>query len=1162
METKIDEIQKRQTETKWDGAGRSTLVATAGRAVRQRFAQNGRLEESVAGAGTLAGITTAFQSVTATAFDGPLLTGAAIAEKGSVPIAASYGYDTLVHPTRQQVGSLAWEQRFDADGNVAAARSPARPETTFAYDAVGNVTAETKPGGATIHHGYAASGAHESYRDPADEVTATTTDRIGRPLVRTYVDGTTETYTYDGERIAATTDREGRTFSSTYNDKGQLIELRAGGGELLEKYGYDPAGRLEKWTTRDAELRYENFDLEGRPRHTRQIRFADRSGFTTAVVLDEYAQDHEWNVHGERKAWTMPLPAGFAAPGWTRRVEEEHDAAGNVTSIQRTLTGATALAPLMSADYRGAGRPNVRTITTTSGSAIARNYGYDASTGQLNDLTVTAGGLIVAGSRIEYDGTQIAKATLHGVSNETRANQYGYDDRSRLASSTAARTNGTSALAIEHVDHADFRTALERTDSGPQSLPSLAFVQQPGHKIAQLARNGSTRTFSYGGGAERVDDGRFVYELDARGRLIATTEKPTSSSASTRRIQYFYSPADRVIGRRAEYKPAPAAAWQLEDRAAVLSDDGLPAEETFVWDPVTDTLVTVATLNGEPLRQIIHGGNTYDDPIEVAVAEAGTVHRLHPVFDEAGAGTLQIILNQQGQVVSRTIEEGAYGEDEFGLAGPAVDRIAIAATKDAAGVLQTVTVSIRTTEQLAPATIAAGARLTVLDATGAVIRSSTATPALFDNYTLRWTLPAAAWTTLTSPAGDPKKLSIAVTNTLRAVTWDATQPILPAPQWATSPAGTMYSTPALPVEYRQPLSDLTTWLTTTTTEKVLFEAPALSTLAGHSTPAARLIVVAGFQALPFQEPATGLVFARGRWYEPQTGTFLSPDPLGYKDSSNLYAFAGGDPVNGRDPTGTSAAPLRDGGAYIRNVKTDARYKISRRQAEEDPVALQDLLMIEGGLSAQEAKDFLQDIGLTYTHSYQRPVVRPDLPKGDNWIKNAIIATSGLPAQNRQQEIVQGGLQIVSSVAIIGATNAYRGTVTARPEMGVGPYQYGRAGDLKARSFPRDGLDIDHQPSTASLLARAEAELGRPLTPAEIQQIMADGMAVAVPVEWHRGKSRTYGGRNKPEKISADAADPANAATLDSQAMIEGAMPAKRQVAREAADAVRKRAAGQ
>jgi len=48
---------------------------------------------------------------------------------------------------------------------------------------------------------------------------------------------------------------------------------------------------------------------------------------------------------------------------------------------------------------------------------------------------------------------------------------------------------------------------------------------------------------------------------------------------------------------------------------------------------------------------------------------------------------------------------------------------------------------------------------------------------------------------------------------------------------------------------------------------------------------------------------TGLVYARHRWIDPRTGTFLTPDPQGYGDSSNLYAFAGGDPVNGRDPTG-------------------------------------------------------------------------------------------------------------------------------------------------------------------------------------------------------------------------------------------------------------------
>ncbi|MEO8378866.1 MAG: RHS repeat-associated core domain-containing protein, partial [Acidobacteriota bacterium] len=66
-----------------------------------------------------------------------------------------------------------------------------------------------------------------------------------------------------------------------------------------------------------------------------------------------------------------------------------------------------------------------------------------------------------------------------------------------------------------------------------------------------------------------------------------------------------------------------------------------------------------------------------------------------------------------------------------------------------------------------------------------------------------------------------------------------------------------------------------------------------------------------FQALPFAEPATGLVFARERWYDPGTGSFLTPDPLGYWDSSNLYAFCAGDPVNCSDPDGMRSMMAED-----------------------------------------------------------------------------------------------------------------------------------------------------------------------------------------------------------------------------------------------------------
>src|SRR3954462_7735564 len=67
-------------------------------------------------------------------------------------------------------------------------------------------------------------------------------------------------------------------------------------------------------------------------------------------------------------------------------------------------------------------------------------------------------------------------------------------------------------------------------------------------------------------------------------------------------------------------------------------------------------------------------------------------------------------------------------------------------------------------------------------------------------------------------------------------------------------------------------------------------------------------LLTGFHALPFNEPANGLIFARARWYDPSTGSFLTPDPMGYHDASSLYAFAGGDPVNRRDPSGSCWDP--------------------------------------------------------------------------------------------------------------------------------------------------------------------------------------------------------------------------------------------------------------
>lgn len=50
---------------------------------------------------------------------------------------------------------------------------------------------------------------------------------------------------------------------------------------------------------------------------------------------------------------------------------------------------------------------------------------------------------------------------------------------------------------------------------------------------------------------------------------------------------------------------------------------------------------------------------------------------------------------------------------------------------------------------------------------------------------------------------------------------------------------------------------------------------------------------------------TGLYYYRARMYNPKTGRFLQPDPIGYGDGMNMYTYCGNNPVNFVDPLGLS-----------------------------------------------------------------------------------------------------------------------------------------------------------------------------------------------------------------------------------------------------------------
>jgi RHS repeat-associated protein len=101
-----------------------------------------------------------------------------------------------------------------------------------------------------------------------------------------------------------------------------------------------------------------------------------------------------------------------------------------------------------------------------------------------------------------------------------------------------------------------------------------------------------------------------------------------------------------------------------------------------------------------------------------------------------------------------------------------------------------------------------------------------------------------------------------------------------------------------------------------------------------------------------QADASGLLYRRNRYYDPQTGRFTQADPIGLAGGLNTYGFAEGDPVNFGDPFGlfplfpTNFSP-RGVTAGVGNYKEWLEAKLE--QARQ--IASRKTLLIAGGVEA-------------------------------------------------------------------------------------------------------------------------------------------------------------------------------------------------------------------
>lgn len=53
----------------------------------------------------------------------------------------------------------------------------------------------------------------------------------------------------------------------------------------------------------------------------------------------------------------------------------------------------------------------------------------------------------------------------------------------------------------------------------------------------------------------------------------------------------------------------------------------------------------------------------------------------------------------------------------------------------------------------------------------------------------------------------------------------------------------------------------------------------------------------------YYDEFTGLHYNLNRYYNPELGRYMEPDPIGLEGGSNPYAYAGSNPISNVDPSG-------------------------------------------------------------------------------------------------------------------------------------------------------------------------------------------------------------------------------------------------------------------
>jgi RHS repeat-associated protein len=564
----------------YDGAGNQTSqTSPTGVVTKAAYDAVGEKTSSTDGAGNTTGY--------AYNLDGTVV-------KTTLPdgTATTATYDLAGRQTEQanltSTGSVVRSESatYTSDGQVATATDYRGDTTSYAYDAMGDLTSEVQPVSAsqsiTVSHGYDLDGNQTAGTDGNGNTTYTTYNSLGLPQTTTepstaaYSSAantqTTDVYDADGDLVAQ--DKPGGVqVSDTYDAMGDLTAQSGAGATAAtatRTFSYDAAGRV---LTAAASAAGTQGSPGYQPATSETFQYDDR-GLLLSASGSAGPSAYTYNAAGQMATDTDAAGTSTYTYNSAGQLATDADAASGTTGTYsyNDLDQVTSIAYGSGNDTQSLGYDDLHRLTSdaltdSAGATVAAiDYGYDAN----DDVTsVTTSGLTGAGG-----------------STGSVTNAYTYDEADRLTSWTATPAGGSATAATYGYDN----------DGNMTSDNGVTYIYDARDELVS-ASNGDTYTYSA--------DGDLTGETTSAG--AATTDssdaygQQITSGASAGTSSYTWDALDRVVSVA---EPGGAS--------IALTYDGLTNEVAsdssadYSRDPAGDLVGVDTTAGGKTLALVDH----------------------------------------------------------------------------------------------------------------------------------------------------------------------------------------------------------------------------------------------------------------------------------------------------------------------------------------------------------------------------------------------------------------------------------------------------------------------------------------------------------------------------------------------------------------------------